>query len=284
MQTDRELIILQSSGFSILQLIKPVVFFGFLLTLVSFFFTLYLSPKSNQNFKILLYSIKNDYSATLLQDGIFTTIGKDFTIFIRERDSKGDLNNIFIHDSRDAEKPSTLIAKKGRLIRSNFSTKILLEEGSQQFQSQDKKLSILYFDKYLLDVNQSEGSSLINRWKSPSERSLDELQKPDMDLGDDLNNLQSFKAEITLRFALPLNILFFGLFILTFLFSLKFYRVENYKQTIKVFSIIIGLEILTIISSNLSIKIQNMQYLNFLPILFSIIAITFFISSTKKLA
>ena len=85
MQTDREMVILQSSGFSNVELVKPVFLFGTILTLLSFFFTIYQAPLSNKNFKILLYTIKNDYSSTLLQAGMFNTIGKDFTIFIKQK-------------------------------------------------------------------------------------------------------------------------------------------------------------------------------------------------------
>ena len=72
----KELIVLQSSGLSVFDLAKPVLIFSLLLSTLSFFFTLNLAPKSNENFKILLYTIKNDYSSTLLQEGIFNTIGK----------------------------------------------------------------------------------------------------------------------------------------------------------------------------------------------------------------
>ena len=54
----------------------------------------------------------------------------------------------------------------------------MLEDGSQQFQSQDKKLSVLYFDKYLLDINQNQSDNWSTRWKSPSERTIDELKNP----------------------------------------------------------------------------------------------------------
>ena len=43
--------------------------------------------------------------------------------------SDGYLNNIFIHDSREIDSPSTLIAQKGKLINDGLSTKILLENG-----------------------------------------------------------------------------------------------------------------------------------------------------------
>tara|TARA_Y100001968_G_C19442146_1_gene763164 strand:- start:2512 stop:3606 length:1095 start_codon:yes stop_codon:yes gene_type:complete len=283
MQTDRELIVLQSSGLSVLDLAKPVLIFSLLLSSLSFYFTLHLAPKSNENFKILLYTIKNDYSSTLLQEGIFNTIGKDFTIFIKERMSNGYLNNIFIHDSREIDSPSTLIAQKGKLINDGLSTKILLEDGSQQFQSKEKKLSVLYFDKYLLDINKSDSQSMLDRWKSPAERSLYELRNPNPNSGDDINNLQAFRAEITHRFSVPLNTLGFSLVVLTFMLSMRFFRVENYGHTVRVFILILCLEVISIMAANLSIKYENMQIINFLPFILSIFLSFYFFEITRKI-
>ena len=267
MQTDKELIILQSSSFNVFDILKPIILFSILMSSLSFFFTLYQSPKSNQDFKVLLYTLKNDYSSSLLQEGTFNTFGKDFTIFVKQRKKDG-LYNVFIHDTRDENRTSTLIAKKGNLITTNDSTKILLEDGSQQFQSKDKKLSVLYFDKYLLDIQQNEKNSFLNRWKSPSERTLHELKKPNMSSGDDLNNLQAFKAELTLRFAMPINIIGFGILIMFVTLSFGYSRKENISKTLIVFLTVIILQIISIISSNLSIKFSNYEMLNFIPILF----------------
>ena len=282
MQTDREMVVLQTSGFSNVELVKPVLVFGIILTLLSFFFTIYQAPISNKNFKILLYTIKNDYSSTLLQEGMFNTIGKDFTIFVKQNNKDG-LHNIFIHDTRDENKPTTLIAKKGKIINTDLATKIFLTQGSQQFQSNDKKLSILYFDEYLLNINQENNQNFLSRWKSPSERTLDELLFPDKNSLDDLNNLQAFKAEISLRFAMPINVLTFSIFLLSFILNLKFDRVENVSRTIKILSLIVILQVLSILSSNISIKFENMHYVNFCPSIFSIIFSTFFLMKSRKL-
>ena len=213
---------------------------------------------------------------------MFNTIGKDFTIFIKQNNKDG-LHNIFIHDTRDEKKPTTLIAKKGNIINTDLATKIFLRQGSQQFQSQDKKLSILYFDEYLLNINQENNTNFLTRWKSPSERTLDELMFPDKSSLDDINNLQAFKAEITLRFAMPINVLSFSIFLLSFILNLKFDRVENISRTIKILSLIVILQILSILSSNISIKFENMHYINFFPSIFSIIFTIFFLLRSRKL-
>ena len=63
-----------------------------------------------------------------LQEGIFYAIGKDFTIF-KTTLNDGELRNIFIHDTRDTDKPNTLISKEGYVIKKQQKeTKILLKE------------------------------------------------------------------------------------------------------------------------------------------------------------
>ena len=121
----------------------------------------------------------------------------------------------------------------------------------------------MYFDEYLLNINQESNNNFLTRWKSPSERTLYELKFPDKNSLDDVNNLQAFKAEITLRFAMPINVLTFSILLLSFILSLKFDRVENISRTIKILSLIIILQVLSILSSNISIKFENMQYMNF---------------------
>ena len=282
MTTDQELIILQSSSFSTEDLVKPVLIFSTILAIISSFFTLYQTPKSNKNFKILLYTIKNDYSSSLLQEGVFNSIGKDFTIFIKDSNKEG-LKNIFIHDTRDVNKPTTLIAKKGKIINTQTATKFFLEEGSQQFLSEDKNLSILYFDEYLLSINQNKNNNFINRWKSPSERSMEELRNPNPDSLDDINNLQAFKAEVTMRYAIPINVMCFSILVASFLIAFKFSRLDNILKVIKVFSLIIFLQVLTIVSSNISIKFENMHFINFLPGFLSFLLATYIILKSKKL-
>ena len=181
------------------------------------------------------------------------------------------------------KRTSTLIAKKGKLILAKDSTKILLENGSQQFQSKERKLSVLYFDEYLLDINQSDKSGILNRWKSPAERTLQELKNPDISSGDDQANLQAFKAEITIRYSMPLNILGFSILVLFVMLSFNFQRKENITRTLVVFTTIIFLQIVSIISSNLSIKFENMEFMNFFPFLFCLLSLIFFVDRSRKI-
>ena len=67
---------------------------------------------------------------------------------------------------------------------------------------------------------------------------------------------------------MPINVLSFSIFLLSFILNLKFDRVENISRTIKILSLIVILQILSILSSNISIKFENMHYVNFFPSIF----------------
>lgn len=266
MKNDSEIIILESFGTSKIYLIKPVIIIGFILGMLSFLFTMYLSPYSTKEFKSLLYLIKNNYSTSLLEEGTFNTIGKDYTIFVKERTSSGKLKNVFIHDSRNKSKPTTLIAEKGSLIDSAGTTKILLENGTQQFFSnEDQKLSVLYFKKYLINLSDNNENSMTKNWKSPSERNFYQLRNPNLKNADDRNNLQAFKAEITQRLCLPINIITFGFMVASFVLTRKFNRTQNYYLNLKVIGLIMIQKGLFILFSNLSIKNTGFELLNFIP-------------------
>ncbi len=286
MRNDSELIILEGSGSSKFQLTKPVLIYGITLLIISLLFTIFFSPNSNKDFKKLLYSIKNDYSSSLLEEGTFNTIGKDYTIFLKKRNSEGELTNVFIHDTRNIQKPTTLIAEKGLLLKSKNGNSMLLENGSQHFFSNvDKKLSVLYFEKYLLSLDNDEDQNFSSRWKSPSERTFYELNNPNMDNGDDVNNLQAFKAEIIHRFTLPLNILTFSFFIVSFILSQRFLRIENIFFNLKILVIILLMKGLYVFCSNLAIKNENFELINLLPsILFLILGLRLLTVNSRRIS
>ena len=83
----------------------------------------------------------------------------------------------------------------------------------------------------------------------PSERTIQELRYPNSSSLDDQNNIQAFKAELTLRYSMPLNIITFSSLIAVILLSFSFKRTENLNRTIYIFITIIILQVISIISS-----------------------------------
>ena len=56
-------------------------------------------------------------AAFLLQEGVFTHISDDLTVYVRSRDPDGTLRGILVDDGRDKNAHATILAESGRLTR-----------------------------------------------------------------------------------------------------------------------------------------------------------------------
>ena len=68
-----------------------------------------------------------------------------------------------------------------------------------------------------------------------------------------------------------------------FILTQKFDRVENVSRTIKILSLIVFLQVLSILSSNVSIRFIDMHFFNFFPTVFSIFLTIFLLLKSRKL-
>ena len=71
-------------------------------------------------------------AAFLLQEGVFTQVSDDLTVYVRSRDPDGTLHGILVDDARDKNAHATIIAERGRLVEGPNGPRVLLESGSRQ--------------------------------------------------------------------------------------------------------------------------------------------------------
>ena len=81
---------------------------------------------------------------------------------------------------------------------------------------------------------------------------------------------------------MPLNVVGFGIVIAFVIISFGYQRKESVLKPIIVFGTIILLQIISIVSSNISIKYSNFQVLNFFPAIFCLFLIIFLINRLQK--
>ncbi|WP_331255516.1 LPS export ABC transporter permease LptF [Candidatus Bealeia paramacronuclearis] len=175
--SDHELMVMQGSGVSAFQLLKPALFLALLLTILLYGFTLYLLPLSFSKFKDLEVSLKNETSASMMQPGEFNTFGK-YTFFARTRTTNGVLQGLVVYDGSNPEKPATLLSERGFAIEEEDGFRMILQNGNRQEKSpKTGKPSILYFDKYTIVVKKPE-STAKSRAIKPYERFLGDLFTP----------------------------------------------------------------------------------------------------------
>ena len=151
--SESELVVMRSAGLSQLALAKPVFLLAGIAFLVLMSLSTYFLPAANRAFKDLQFEIRNRFVSSLIQEGTFTTISDKLTIYIRSRDDRGEVIGLLISDSRDPQKPVTILAERGAFVDSPSGPRIVMVNGNrQQFDPESRKLSLLTFDSYTLDL------------------------------------------------------------------------------------------------------------------------------------
>lgn len=220
--TDSELVVLRAVGLGPMQLARPAILLATVVVAFGYLLSLYLLPWSYRQFKDLEYNVRSDFSSILLKEGTFNNIAPGITVYIRERGSDGALQGILIHDNRTPNKAFTLIAESGALAMSDQGPRVVLGAGNRQQIDENGKLTMLYFDRYSVDLGRV-GQTQESRWREPRERYLSELLKQSDDPNDKAYRSRLI-AETHHRFTNPLLGLAFTLISLAALLSGEFNR------------------------------------------------------------
>lgn len=179
MSNDRELVVIRSTGVSNWSMSYPVLIVALVVTGLGYFISLYLLPVSFQKFREMQLSIRNDFSALLLQEGQFITVTDGLTVYLRSRQDK-ELYGLFVQDNRKKDQPVTLMAERGALVLApGVPPKIAMFNGHrQELDRNTGKVSMLSFERYSFDFTWLQGDKA-TVWREPNERFLHELLYPD---------------------------------------------------------------------------------------------------------
>lgn len=251
--TDSELIVLRAAGLGPLQLARPALILATVVVMMGYTLSLYLLPWSYRQFKDLEFNVRTDYSAVLLKEGAFNNVSAGITVYIRSREADGELQGILIHDNRVRDKAFTLMAERGRLALTDEGPRVILVNGNrQQIDPDDGKLSLLYFDRYSVDLGKI-GQTQQDRWREPRERFLPELLFPSDDPNDQAY-ASRLRAEAHNRLTTPLLGFTFTLVSLAALLSGEFNRRGQSRRVLVAIGIAAGLQTGAIALSNAIVR------------------------------
>ncbi len=241
MAMDSEMVVMRAAGLSQLQLARPAIILGILVTLACYSISLYFLPVSYRNFKDLQNAFRSDFSTVLLQEGVFTALSDDITVYVRQRSADGELRGILVHDNRDPKKPVTMMAERGALVPSETGPRVVMENGNrQEVQPGTGRFSLLYFDRYTVELSEF-GEAARSRWREPKERFLPELLFPSSDSRDQ-RNYQELIAEGHYRLAGPLYTLVFVLIGMAALLAGEFNRRGQTRRVLAAIACVAALE------------------------------------------
>jgi len=139
---------------------------------------IWIVPASFTSFREFQFEIRNRVAAFLLQEGVFTSVSDNLTVYIRSRDPDGALRGILVDDARNPASHATILAETGRLIIDQGTPRVLLLNGTrEELDHQTGRLNVLAFGENTVDLHQEDRAGG-QRFRDPGELSLNELLNP----------------------------------------------------------------------------------------------------------
>ncbi|MDE2184018.1 MAG: LPS export ABC transporter permease LptF [Alphaproteobacteria bacterium] len=209
LNSDSELVVMASAGFSRAQLAVPVLAAAAIVMVLTYLSSMYLMPAGQQALNAKVVDIRANVGAALLNEGTFNIPAKGLTVFIREIDSDGQIRGVLVHDNRNPRNPITYLAEGGEIAQTPAGARLIMVDGTvEQSSKGGARLSVLKFDRYVFDLDQFAGPAPVSE-RTASERYLGELLNPGPELKPRLR--RAFIAEAHNRISEPLYCIAFAL-------------------------------------------------------------------------
>ena len=284
LQSDRELVVMSTSGVSPWALTKPALILGCMVCACCYVLTLALIPNSYREFRHMEYAVRNNMSGLLVQEGAFTTVVSGLTVYARARDMEGTLLEIMVYDNRNPAEPATMMAEKGIVISDSTmppedgqtsqdgnGIQILMLNGNRQSVAPGGKFSILYFDSYIVEIA-DENVPEEERFRDARERSLRELVSASKATVGEAE-FRRFRTEAHQRFISPLYNISFTFVALACLLSGSFSRRGQMGRVLTGVVIMVLMQVAALGASNLAVKdLVFIPLMYFSPIMPGVVA------------
>lgn len=256
--SDRELVVMRAAGLSQWALARPAVLLAMIATGLCMLLNLWLVPLSHAAFRQWQFEIRNQLVGVLLQEGVFSQVGSDLTVYARYRDPDGTLRGILVHDQREEGAPVTILAEQGRITITPNGPRVTLLNGVRQQVERVSgtpplRLNILSFSENSVDLARATREEEV-RSRDSRERSVAELLSPNPaeELRD--REIRRFYAEAHQRLAGPLTTLAFALVALAVALTGEFRRHGGGMRIAIGISLVVGLLAMGLTGGNLAAR------------------------------
>jgi lipopolysaccharide export system permease protein len=208
LNADSELVVMSAAGFSRRQLLTPVLLAAAILMALTYICSLWLMPLGQRLTDDEVVNIRADIGAAILTPGEFNTPASGLTAFIGDLSPDGHITGIFVHDSRNPQRPTTYIAKSGLLAQTRDGARLIMIDGTiEQSSLGGANLSVLKFKQYIFDLDQFASGQVMSQMDT-SERYMSELLWPGSGVDKRVRN--AYFAEANNRLAAPLYCIAFA--------------------------------------------------------------------------
>ena len=123
-----ELVAIKSAGIPLTRAMMPLVIVICGLAISAFVFSNYILPRANLKFGSLLYDVRNQKSARLINEGVFNNTFPGYSIRVKTKDPDGQtLHDVMIYEENDNGTNTVLLANEGRMYKSDNNQWLILK-------------------------------------------------------------------------------------------------------------------------------------------------------------
>jgi lipopolysaccharide export system permease protein len=250
---DRELTVMRAAGLSPLALARPALVLAAFAMVSCFLLNVWVVPASFGAFRQFQFEIRNRVAAFLLQEGVFTPVSDQLTVYVRARDPDGTLRGILLDDARQKNSHATILAERGQLIAHDGAPRVVLFNGSrEEIDRQTGRLNVLTFAENSVDLTQADKGDE-QRYRDQAEMSIGELLHPAPDQVND-RDIPKLRVEAHRRLATPFTAFSFAMVALVSVLMGAFRRNGGLLRPTAAVLAVVGLLALELAITNLAAK------------------------------
>jgi lipopolysaccharide export system permease protein len=249
---DRELTVMRAAGLSPWALSRPALMLAVISLAAGLVLNIWIVPASSEAFRRYQFEIRNRVAAFLLQEGVFTAISDQLTVYVRARDQDGTLHGILVQDDRDPNSHATILAERGHLSTTGNTPRVLLDNGSREdIDPKTGRLDVLTFAQDTVDLSTANKNDE-QRMRDVNEMSMHELLHPDASIPP--RDYGKLAVEAHHRLTQPLTALSFSLVALAAVLTGSFHRHGNVVRPMVAVGMLVGLLAAGLVASSLATR------------------------------
>ena len=154
MTSESEIVAVQASGYSSFSIARPVLYFGLIVMVLMSALTHFLMPLSTARLDERRVEISQNMTARLLTEGKFIESIDGVTFYIREISTEGELRDIFLSDSRNADSQVTYTADTAYLVKTDDAAQLVMINGlAQTLNTRTNRLFTTTFKDFVYNID-----------------------------------------------------------------------------------------------------------------------------------
>jgi lipopolysaccharide export system permease protein len=227
--------------------------------------------------------VAENLTARLLTEGKFLTPSDGITFYLKEINSDGQLESVFLNDTSNGRTNLTYTASKAFLVRAENGPRLVLIDGLiQSFDNNTEQLTVTKFNDFVINIGELISPN-VKKTKDITYYTSLEIAKA-LILGNSLTNTNMHEASFTLnlRLSSPLLGIFAVLLAYAALSSGTFSRFGLWRQVFVAVFWLISLKFVEGLCIDYVRHVGNSVWVLYLPLLFGFLAFQTLISFADK--